>query len=143
MIFHFDIGEKIHNITQPALVQFRAGKVLRQDAFQTDVFLFNQNHGIVNGSANVRSMSSFRDLHPASLCRNEKDIAGSIFVTILGKIRIFFHQFIVTCVKLVRDIFQKDKPKNDLFIFSSVHIPAQNTSGIPDLFLKTNICSVF
>ena len=75
MIFHFNIGKKIHHIPQTALIQLRTGKVFRKDAFQPDIFLFNQNHCVINGFANLRSMSRFCDLCPASFCRNKKDIA--------------------------------------------------------------------
>ncbi len=48
MLHHVNVREEIHHVSEAALVQLRAGKVLGKNSFQPLIFLFNAAHGLID-----------------------------------------------------------------------------------------------
>ena len=142
MFNHLDVGEQIHYVTESAFVELGTSKVFRQNVFQPLVFLFDGTHRIVNHRADFRRMGFGGNIAPPRTGRNKKDTFGGILVHIFLEAVAFFNKRLIFLIKTVGDIFEKNQPQHDIFIFGRVNIAAQHARRIPNLFFKADIGSI-
>lgn len=71
---HLHIGEQVDHFAEPSLVQFRACEVLRQDAFELLVLLFDEPHRLVDDLADLRGVRGGGHDLPTCLLRHPEDV---------------------------------------------------------------------
>ena len=141
---HLNICEKIHDIAEPALIQFRTGKVLRQYILQTFVFFLDGTHGVINHSSDFRRMGFRCNFTPSRPSRYKEDTFRSILINILFKSIAFLDKLLVLVIKPIRYIFQENQSQNNILIFRCIHVAAKHAGCIPYLFFKADIgCILF
>ena len=142
MLLHLNVGEEVHHVAQPPLVQLGTGKILGQDALQARVFFLDQAHGVVYRSAHFGCVSRFGHDLPTGFLWHEEDVFGRIFVLVFLEAVAFVHQFVVFHLEAVRYVFQENQSQHHGFVLRSVEISTQQVCRLPYFFLKTYLCCI-
>ena len=142
MLLHVDVCKEVHDIAKALLIQFRTGKVLGEDSLQAVVLFFDKAHGFVNLDANLGSVCIGSDYFPAGLLRYPEDALAGVLILVLLHSVTFCHEFIVSLLEAVGNIFQEDKSQNNMLILRGIHAAPQFVRCAPDLFLKSYVSRI-
>ena len=139
MLNHADVGKEVNHIAKPPLVQFRAGKILRQNVLQPLVFLFNGTHGVINRCADFLRMCFVFNVIPPRALWYEEDTLRGVLVDILLEAVALCDQLLMLLLETIGNVFEENQPQYHVFVFGCIHITAQHTRCIPNLFFKADI----
>ena len=133
-----DIADEVDDLSEPLLVETGSPEVFGQDAFQRRVVPFDRRHGIVDDLSDLRLRRSGLQMGPACLLRNPEDAGCPVLVRIfrVGAVSLLRDELIVLRLKSIRDVFQKNKAKDDVLILCRVHIVAKRVGRLPKLRLE-------
>ena len=99
--------------------------------------------GVVHVLADGGELRAGVELRPAGVHRHPEDVAGEVFVFILGiragEVALARDELGVVVVEGVRDVFEEDEAEDDVLVFRRVHVVAQLVGGEPELGLEAGI----
>ena len=125
------------------LVQPGAGVILRQHAFEPDVFPLQRNHGIVHRLADGGFLRLRLEVGPAGIGRHPENILRLVFIRILGirplVITLPGQKLRPVLLKGIGDVFQEDQPQHHVLVFRRIHVVPQLVGGEPELRLEAEI----
>ncbi len=124
-------------MTEPLLVECRAGVVFGQHALERRVVALDAGHRVIHELADRRLTGLRLQVRPARLGRHPEDVLGAVFVRVFG-VRaqcLFRHERGMLLLEGVGDVFKEEQTEADVLVLGGVHTAAQGISHLPELRL--------
>src|SRR5436190_8522514 len=136
-----NVANQVDDLPEALLVEACASKVFRQYALQRWVVALDRRHRIVDQCADGWLGSIRFQVLPTRLSRHPKDAGSTVIVRIfgIGAFRFVRLQIGVFRFEGVRNVLEENQAKDDVLIFSRVHVIAERVRGGPKLGLKAEV----
>lgn len=125
-------ADQVDQLTQPGLVEGRAGVVLGQNALQARVVALDRVHRGVEMHPYLRGLGGVLERRPTGLGRHPEHLRGEVLVGILGVRLGVGREGLVASLERVRDVLQEDEAEHDVLVLSGVHVAAELVGGRPE-----------
>ena len=134
-----NLTDLVNECAETGGVKVLFGVNLGQNAFKfLAVFAFHQVHGIVHEFANRRQSGIVAEIRPTGFLGNKEDVFGAVLVAVFGvcAVVLFGFEFEVQFIEGIGNVFEENKPENDVFVFGSVDVFAEGIGGFPELLFE-------
>ncbi len=119
-------ADQVYQLAKPLFVELRVGIDFGQDAFEGWVDALDGIHGVIEEFADLGLLGAVLQVLPAGGFGHEEDVVCQVLIRVFGVcafvFTLVFHQLLIQVVERVGDVFEKDEPKHNVFVFGCVHV---------------------
>lgn len=137
-----DVGDEVDEALHLDRLDAAAGVVARELVLEVGIVALDGEDGVIDERGDIRARSLVLEVVPASFARHPEDALGGVFVAALQQafevlaldadVFQLLLELGTTRPEGVRDVLQKQKPKDDVLIFRGIDCAPQLVGRLPE-----------